>query len=91
MAVTIHIPSVLRTSCGDKSELSLSAANVQEALEQIKQDYPALYVSICNETGSLRPHVNLFINSSLVNRSEIRNTSLTSDDVLYVFQAVSGG
>ena len=91
MAVTIQIPSALRASCGDKPELCLSATNVHEALEQIKQDYPALYVSICDETDALRPHINLFINASLVGRNSIRNAVLSPDDVIHIFQAVSGG
>jgi molybdopterin synthase sulfur carrier subunit len=92
MTITIQVPSVLRSCCEGASEFTLSAGNVRSALEQIVRSHPSLYNSVCDETGSVRPHVNLFVNSSLVRRDrEGLDTSLASGDVLSIFQAVSGG
>jgi molybdopterin synthase sulfur carrier subunit len=92
MTITIQVPSVLRSCCDGKSEFTLSARNVRSVLEQIERIHPSLYKSVCDETGSVRPHVNLFINSSLVRRDRVGlDTSLASGDVLSIFQAVSGG
>lgn len=91
MTITIQVPSVLRSCCNGAAELSLSATTVRAALEQVEQRFPELYRSICDETGSVRRHVNLFVNSSLVADGEALDASLAPGDVIMIFQAVSGG
>jgi len=61
MPITIHVPAMLRGCCHGASHLSLSAANVRAALAQIEHSYAELYRNICDETGAVRRHVNLFV------------------------------
>jgi len=91
MTVTVQIPSVLRSYCGGAAEFSLPANSVRDALEQIERNHPSLYVNVCDETGSLRRHVNVFVNSSIVHHDTGLDTALVAGDVLSIFQAVSGG
>ena len=91
MIITIHVPSVLRSCCQGARELSLSAPNVRGALEQIERSHPALYRSVCDETGAVRRHVNLFVNTSHVGDREGLDTALVAGDVLTILPAVSGG
>jgi molybdopterin synthase sulfur carrier subunit len=89
--ITIHVPGMLRDSCGGASELSLSASSVRSALERIAERYPSLYRSICDETGAVRRHVNLFVNTSHIRDQEGLDTPLLTGDVLTILPAVSGG
>jgi adenylyltransferase/sulfurtransferase len=91
MTITIHIPAALRGCCQGASELVLSATSVRAALEQLEQGYPSLYRSVCDETGSVRRHVNLFVNTSDVRDREGLDTALSPGDVLTILPAVSGG
>jgi molybdopterin converting factor small subunit len=91
MSVTIRIPAALRAACKGAKELSLSALSVRAALGQLEQSYPALYRSICDETGAVRRHVNLFVNTDHVRDREGLDTALVPGDVLTVLPAVSGG
>ena len=91
MTITVHIPSALRACCEGASQLSLSAPSVRAALEQIEQHHPVLYRSICDETGALRRHVNLFVNASHVREREGLDTALAPGDVITILPAVSGG
>jgi molybdopterin converting factor small subunit len=91
MTVTIYIPAALRASCAGASELSLSAASVRAVLEQIERNQPALYRSICDETGAVRRHVNVFVNTSHMRDLEGLDTALASGDVITILPAVSGG
>jgi molybdopterin converting factor small subunit len=91
MTITIHVPGVLRGCCAGASELTLSAASVRAALECIEQKHPALYRSVCDETGAVRRHVNLFVNTAHVRDREGLDTALVSGDVLTILPAVSGG
>ncbi len=89
--ITIYVPSVLRARCGGVSELSTSAPSVRAALEQLERDHPSLYGSICDETGKVRRHVNLFVNTSHVRDREGLDTALVPGDVITILPAVSGG
>src|SRR5262245_1374592 len=60
MTITVFIPGVLRACCAGAQELTLSAATVRAALEQLERSHPPLYRSVCDETGAVRRHVNLF-------------------------------
>ena len=89
--IKIHVPAVLRDCCEGASELSLSASNVRAALEQIEQRHPSLYRSICEETGAVRRHVNLFVNTSHMRDREGLDTALAPGDIVTIMPAVSGG
>jgi len=91
MNITVYIPAALRSCCEGASELELSAPSVRAALEHLEQTYPALYRSICDETGAVRRHVNLFVNTSHVRDREGLDTALVAGDVLTILPAVSGG
>ena len=91
MSITIHVPAALRACCGGAAELSVSAPSVRAALERIERSHPALYRSVCDETGAVRRHVNLFVNTSHVRDREGLDTALVPGDVLTILPAVSGG
>ena len=90
-AVTIHLPSALRKYCGGASDLSVAAHTVRAALEQVGRDHPSLYRNLCDETGSVRRHLNLFVNSSHLRDLDGLDTTLAPGDVVTILAAVSGG
>ncbi len=92
MAITIHIPATLRAYCQNaRSELVLSAETVRDAFEQLERDQPSLYKSVCDETGAIRQHVNVFVNVSVVRGDDGFDTPLSNGDILSIMPAVSGG
>jgi molybdopterin converting factor small subunit len=91
MTVTIHVPGALRPYCGGASQLQLPAETVRGALDAIERGHPALYRNICDETGAVRRHVNLFVNTSHVRDREGLDTTLSAGDVVTILPAVSGG
>ena len=91
MSVTVQVPSPLHGCCDGASELRLEVASVRAALDEFERRYPSLYSSICDETGRVRPHINLFVNRSHVRDREGLDTALAPGDVLFILPAVSGG
>ena len=89
--VTIHVPSPLRVYCAGARTLSLSASSVRAALEEIERRHPALYRNICDETGAVRRHINIFVNTSHVRDRDGLDTALAPGDVMMILPAVSGG
>ncbi|MEO5617234.1 MAG: MoaD/ThiS family protein [Candidatus Eisenbacteria bacterium] len=89
--ITVFVPGVLRAYCGGAAEISLAAPGVREALGQLERDHPALYRNVCDETGTVRRHINLFVNSSHMRDCDGLDTVLAPGDVLTILPAVSGG
>jgi sulfur-carrier protein len=89
--VTIHVMGQLRPYCGGAAQLSISAHTVRAALEALEQSQFALYRNVCDETGSVRRHLNIFVNSDNVRDRDGVDTTLTPGDVLTIIPAVSGG
>lgn len=89
--ITVHVPSPLRKYSSGAAELKLSAATVGSALEELERAYPALHQSICDETGAVRRHVNLFVNMHHMRDRNGLDTPLAHGDVVTILPAVSGG
>jgi molybdopterin converting factor small subunit len=91
MSITIHFPAALRAYGAGPSKLLLSAASVRAVLQQIEGSHPALYRCICDETGKVRRHVNVFVNTSDVRDRDGLDTPLVPGDNITILPAVSGG
>jgi sulfur-carrier protein len=89
--VTIHVLGQLRTYCAGAAQLSISAPTVRAALEDLERSQSALYRNICDETGAVRRHLNVFVNSDNVRDLDGVDTTLAPGDVVTFLPAVSGG
>jgi len=87
----MHVPGPLRVYCNGAPEVQLSARNVRAAFEELERRYPALHRGICDETGAVRRHIGVFVNSSHVRDREGLDTPLVPGDVVIILPAVSGG
>ena len=89
--VTIDVPGPLRTYCAGASQISISGHTVRAALENLERSQSALYRNICDETGTVRRHLNVFVNSDNVRDLDGVDTPLAPGDVVTILPAVSGG
>ncbi len=89
--VVVLIPTPLRIRCAGEATLALAATDVRSLLESLEQRYPALYRCICDETGAVRRHINLFVNRHHIRDREGLETRLVSGDHITIMTAVSGG
>ena len=89
--ITLHVLGALRPYCAGAAELSISAQTVRAALEDLERSQSALYRNVCDETGTVRRHLNVFVNSDNVRDLDGVDTALTPGDVVTFLPAVSGG
>jgi molybdopterin converting factor small subunit len=89
--VTVLVPTQLRDCCAGAAKLAVSAADLRGALEQLEALYPRLHGSICDETGAVRKHIGLFVNTAHIGDRRGLDTQLQAGDILSIFPAVSGG
>jgi molybdopterin converting factor small subunit len=89
--VTIHLPGPLRAYSGGVTRLETAARTVKAALEDLERNRSALYRNLCDESGALRRHLNVFVNSNNIRDLQGVDTILAAGDVLTFLPAVSGG
>ena len=89
--VTIHLTGQLRPYCAGAAQLSISAPTVRAALEDLERHQAALYRRLCDEAGTVRRHLNVFVNSDNVRDLDGIDTALATGDVVTFLPAVSGG
>jgi sulfur-carrier protein len=89
--ITMHVPGPLRPYCAGAAELAISAPTVRAALEDLERSQTSLYRNVCDETGALRRHLNVFVNSDNVRDLDGLDTTLRPGDVVTILPAVSGG
>jgi len=89
--ITIYVPGALRPYCAGASQLAIAARSVRAALEELERSQSRLYRNICDETGTVRRHLNVFVNSANMRDLEGVDTTLTAGDEITIVPAVSGG
>jgi molybdopterin converting factor small subunit len=89
--ITLHVLGALREYCGGAEQLPIAASTVRAALADLERNQAALYRNVCDETGTVRRHLNVFVNADNVRDLDGVDTTLKAGDVLTVLPAVSGG
>lgn len=91
MTIRVHTSALLRQYCGCAAELALEAGSVRGALAELARREPRLHTSVCDETGAVRRHVNLFVGAKHIRELGGLDAPLRPGDELTIIQAVSGG
>jgi molybdopterin converting factor small subunit len=91
VTITVHIPGPLRNCCAGAAELALPAGDVRGVLSELEHRHPALHRSICDETGAVRRHINVFVNTHHMRDRNGLDTPLIPGDEVIILPAVSGG
>src|SRR5262249_14048743 len=91
LSIRVLVPAMLRPHCDGASELVVPAPSVRAALEHLEGRHPTLHRNICDETGAVRRHINVFVNSSNMRDLAGLDTALSPGDVVTILPAVSGG
>lgn len=89
--ITVFVPGPLRDCCAGAAELAVPGTTLRAILAELEQRQPALYRSICDETGAVRRHINLFVNNDHMRDRNGLNTPLAPGDEIFILPAVSGG
>ncbi len=89
--ISVQVPGPLRRECGGAATLEVPAATVRAVLDRLEERHPRLHRCICDETGAVRRHINLFVNTDNTRDGAGLETALQTGDVVTIMTAVSGG
>ncbi|HKE97676.1 MAG TPA: ubiquitin-like small modifier protein 1 [Actinomycetes bacterium] len=92
---TVHLPAALGSYAGGQRrvrvELEGGAGTVATVLEALAAAHPGVRQRVLDERGTLRPHVNVFVNDESVRWLAGLDTPVGVDDEIWIIPAVSGG
>ena len=90
---TFQIAGYLTEFAGGRAEIKLEGEprNVGEALDQLWRRHSGLRDRVLTEQGTVRPHVNVFVNSQVVQRDRVLQVPVSGDTEICIMPAVSGG
>jgi len=91
MAVNVKIPTPLRNLTGDLDTVASEGATLQELVGHLETAYPGMRERLCDDTGSLRRFVNVYINGEDVRFLSGLESALKEGDEISIVPAVAGG
>src|SRR2546427_7901713 len=91
MSLKVVIPAPLRKFTNGAESVEVEAATVQEVLNNLDSKYPGFRASICDESGSLRRFINIYINGEDVRFLENLSTRINDGAEVAIVPAISGG
>jgi molybdopterin converting factor small subunit len=91
LEVVVRIPSALRSHTGGKTQTHVDASTVEQALEALEERFPALVPFLRDESGALRPRVNIYVNDEHVRYRQGLRTPLQDGDTVLVTPIIMGG
>ena len=91
--ITFQISGYLTEYTAGRAEITVDAvaANVGDALNELWNRHAGLRDRVLTEQGQVRPHVNIFVNSQVVQRDQVLQTSVSENSEICIMPAVSGG
>ena len=75
----------------DVETINVVGKTVRDALESVCETHPRLRSYLFNDTGKVRKHIAMIVNSEPVDDRTNLSDPLESDDEIFVMQALSGG
>ncbi len=92
MAVRLFVTARLAEDVGSNQKLNVNASSVGDLLQIMDKKASGFKDRICDETGRIRPYVNVFVNGVNIRSKEgILNTPLSDGDAVYILPSVAGG
>ena len=91
MGVTVRVPAVLRALVGGRAELVAPAGLLRDVLDAVGRESPELVSRVLADEGSLRRHVNVFVNGEDVRFRELLDTPVRDGDCVTIVPSIAGG
>jgi sulfur-carrier protein len=91
VAVTVRIPTQLRSLAGGASEVAVGGATVGDAFKALDAAHPGFAERLFDERGGLRRFVNVFVADEDIRFLDGLATNLDETAVVSIVPAVAGG
>ncbi|MBV9099325.1 MAG: MoaD/ThiS family protein [Frankiaceae bacterium] len=92
MAVTVRVPTILRSYTGGESEVAVEGAStLTELLDGLEANHPGIRARVLDDDGKLRRFVNLYVGDEDVRFAGGLQTPTPDGVTVSIIPAVAGG
>jgi molybdopterin synthase sulfur carrier subunit len=91
MAVTVRIPTQLRSLAGGAAEVQVDGSTVSDVLKGLEDAHPGFAERLFDDSGELRRFVNVFVADEDIRFLQGIDTPVTDAEVVSIIPAVAGG
>lgn len=88
---TVILPPALRKRADHQARLNVEGATIREIIESLERRFPGIRFNLCDETGELRPYVNIFIEKENIRYLQGLDTPIHTEGRIYILPSVAGG
>jgi len=90
MAITVRIPTPLRTLTGGADEVPVPGGTVREVIDNLEKKHPGLKERLCDDKG-VRRFVNIYANEEDIRFLDNLDTAVKEGDSVSIVPAIAGG
>jgi molybdopterin synthase sulfur carrier subunit len=90
MAVTVSVPTILRSHTGGEKRVTASGDTLQAVIDDLEASYSGISQRLV-ENGKLHRFVNIYVNDEDVRFSGGLDTAISDGDSVTILPAVAGG
>ena len=91
MTIKVRIPTPLMKLTDNQSEVSAEGKTISDIINNLENQFNGIKVRICEEKGSPRRFINIYINEEYIRFLEGEMTSVKDGDEISIIPAIAGG
>tara|TARA_B100000686_G_scaffold354172_1_gene463043 strand:+ start:3816 stop:4109 length:294 start_codon:yes stop_codon:yes gene_type:complete len=91
MTAKVRIPSPLLKLTNNQGEVSAEGATIAEILNDLEKQFIGIKERICEENGTPRRFINIYINEEDIRFLDGENTAVKDGDDISIIPAIAGG
>ena len=91
MTIKVRIPTPLMKLTNNQSEVSAEGKTISDIINNLENQFNGIKDRICEENGSPRRFINIYINEEDIRFLEGEMTSVKDGDEISIIPAIAGG
>lgn len=91
MAVTVRLPTIMRSNAGGQSEIKAEGATIGEVIDDVVKQFPGTATHLRAPDGGVHRFVNVYLNDEDVRYLGKLDTKVGEGDTVSIVPAVAGG
>lgn len=91
MAIKVRIPTPLMKLTDNQSEVSAEGETISDIINNLENQFKGIKDRICDENGSPRRFINIYINEEDIRFLEGEKTTVKDGDEISIIPAIAGG
>jgi MoaD family protein len=91
VAVTVRLPTIMRTHAGGQSEVSAQGDTIGEVIDDLVKQFPGTSTHLKAPDGGVHKFVNVYVNDEDIRYLGKLDTPVKDGDQISILPAVAGG